>query len=225
MSIPHSGASDIPPYIQELPKYMTWDELGDLPDEVAGEIELWDGRVVWARTGSPAHQNYSVEFRNALKKRAADEAERNTRDCWRATTETNVFLSHHHKNDFLTPDFMVYRCLPDEFEYVHHNDVALVGEVESPSNTSTDIEHKKARYAAAGIPWYWHVQLSRHPRRVAGVTVFALLRDITEVLPGVSPLHPSNYIAIAEWNPEDDPDGIQINLPFPIVIPWEELEY
>ncbi|MFF0498347.1 hypothetical protein ACFYU5_18200 [Nocardia aobensis] len=32
-----------------LPEYMTWEELPELPDEIAAHIELWDGRVVWLR--------------------------------------------------------------------------------------------------------------------------------------------------------------------------------
>lgn len=30
----------------DLPEFMTWEELERLPEDVAGEIELWDGRVV-----------------------------------------------------------------------------------------------------------------------------------------------------------------------------------
>lgn len=38
-------------------------------------------------------------------------------------------------------------------------DVVLVGEVLSGSDTPKRREWKKARYAEAGIPWYWEVEL------------------------------------------------------------------
>ncbi|MFC6010980.1 hypothetical protein [Nocardia lasii] len=30
----------------DLPEFMTWEELEQLPEEIADQIELWDGRVV-----------------------------------------------------------------------------------------------------------------------------------------------------------------------------------
>ncbi len=43
----------------DLPEYMTWEELEQLPEEIAGQIELWDGRVVWLRRGPAEHQAFT----------------------------------------------------------------------------------------------------------------------------------------------------------------------
>ncbi|WP_308165226.1 hypothetical protein [Nocardia noduli] len=31
----------------DLPEFMTWEELEELPEEIAAQIELRDSRVVW----------------------------------------------------------------------------------------------------------------------------------------------------------------------------------
>ncbi|MFC9897610.1 Uma2 family endonuclease [Nocardia sp. NPDC127579] len=223
MSIPHmtQDEQDRP----DLPEFMTWDELLELPDQIARQIELWAGRVVWARTGTPEHQLYRNLLWKELHRCAREYRASTPEQCWLVNTETNVFLDRSHKNDFLTPDFVAYRCLPKEYDYVHFDDVALVGEVLSPSNTVSDISAKKARYAGAGIPMYWQVELAREPRGIARVTVSALLRYDQELFPGITPLKPVHYVEIAEWTPESNPDGIHISVPFPIHIPWDELAF
>lgn len=50
----------------ELPEYMTWEELEVLPDEVAAQIELWDGRVVWLRRGPGEHQTAMRRLTNEI---------------------------------------------------------------------------------------------------------------------------------------------------------------
>ncbi|MCP2318910.1 hypothetical protein APR12_004273 [Nocardia amikacinitolerans] len=34
-----------------LPTHLTWEELEKLPAEIAAQIELWNGRVVWLPRG------------------------------------------------------------------------------------------------------------------------------------------------------------------------------
>ncbi|WP_342215760.1 hypothetical protein [Nocardia farcinica] len=41
---------------------------------------------------------------------------------------------------------------------------------------------------------------------------------------GVRPLRPANYLLVGEWAP-GDAEGVRIEFPFPIDIPWSELEY
>ncbi|WP_342213497.1 hypothetical protein [Nocardia farcinica] len=38
------------------------------------------------------------------------------------------------------------------------------------------------------------------------------------------PLRPANYLLVGEWAP-GDAAGVRIEFPFPIDIPWSELEY
>ncbi|MEV0251145.1 Uma2 family endonuclease [Nocardia sp. NPDC050712] len=221
MSIPHMTQDD--QGRPDLPEYMSWDELEKLPEEIARWIELWDGRVVWNHSGTPAHQHYTIELRNALKQCARLDASSHPEQCWRATAETDVFLQYETSNDFLTPDFMVYRCLPDEHARIHFDDVVLVGEVRSPSNTDGYIRQKKRRYASAGIPFYWEVELAERTG-IANVTVSALEVRTGQLAAGAIPLRPANYIEIAEWTPDQDPDGVNILLPYRIHIPWADLE-
>ncbi|MGW4242390.1 Uma2 family endonuclease [Nocardia sp. NPDC004722] len=208
----------------ELPEYMTWEELEQLPDEIAGEIELWEGKVVRVRKGPPEHQEYSVEFRNSLRRCAREAMAGQPEFCWRTAVETNVFFGAVGKSDFVTPDFLVHRCLEGEYQLLRAADVLIAGEVLSPSNTKQDMLAKQARYAAGGIPWYWEVTLGRDPRRIARVRAFALETEHGPLPDGVAPLHPANYLLAGEWF-GDVHEGIAFTHPFPIEIPWSELEF
>lgn len=203
---------------------MTWEELEQLPDELAGEIELWDGRVVWVRRGPAEHQEFTGLLWSALRRAVRDYMQTQLGECWRAGIESNVFLSRSGKSNFLTPDFLVYRCLDGEFRDIHAGDVLIAGEVLSPSNTPNDVEAKKLRYAGAGIPWYWEVRLSRSPRGIASVRAYALETGHGQLPPGVRPLRTSNYLITGEWLTGQTP-GIHADQPFPIHIPWDELAY
>jgi Uma2 family endonuclease len=207
----------------DLPEFMTWEELEKLPDEIADRIELWEGRVVWVRRGPSEHQVYTNHLWSALLRNARKSMSTNPDQCWTVATETNVFLGRNGKSDFLTPDFVVFRCL-DEYQDLRARDAILVGEVLSPSNKQTDIEAKKARYAGAGIQWYWEVTLARDPRGIATVRAYALETEHGRLPEGVRPLRSANYIVAGEWTAADE-DGIGINFPFPIHIPWSDLDY
>ncbi|MBO0854327.1 MAG: Uma2 family endonuclease [Nocardia sp.] len=203
---------------------MTWEELEQLPEEIADQIELWDGRVVWVRRGPAEHQAFTRRltnsFESAARKNMSDSPER----CWRVESETNVFLSRAGKSDFLTPDFLVFRCLESSYQDVYAADTLLVGEVLSPSNRQSDMEAKRGRYAAAGIPWYWEVTLSRADSAIATVRAFALETEAGTLPPGVRPLRPANYLLAGEWT-HDDAEGIRFEYPFPIAIPWTDLQF
>ncbi|MET7772978.1 hypothetical protein [Nocardia sp. NPDC005366] len=76
--------------------------------------------------------------------------------------ETDVFFGYAGKSDFVTPDFMMRRCLPPGAD-VRAADTVLVGEVLSPSNTPADIE---ANFL--GRRW---ISDNQHCRAGAGRTV------------------------------------------------------
>lgn len=208
----------------DLPEFLTWEELERLPEEVAGEIELWEGRVVWVRRGPMGHQRFTRRLTNALEVAANKAMSEQPQQCWNPESETNVFLGRSGKSDFLTPDFLVCRCLEPPDRDVRATDVVLVGEVLSPSNTLPSLEAKKARYAGAGIPWYWEVELAPASRAITAVRAFVLETGSGRLPAGVRPLRPANYVVGGEWT-RDDPDGIAIDFPFPIRIPWSELEF
>ncbi|WP_280273118.1 Uma2 family endonuclease [Nocardia wallacei] len=208
----------------DLPEYMTWEELEKLPDEIAEQIELWDGRVVWLRRGPDEHQVFIGRLWNALERAARKDMANDPERCWRASFETNIFFGRTGKSDFATPDFMVRRCSDGPYQDIRADEVLLVGEVLSPSNTPVDIDAKKGRYADAGIPWYWEVHLARDDSAIHAVRAHALETRPGQLPEGVRPLHPANYLAIGEWSPADV-EGIVIDHPFPIHIPWSELEF
>ncbi|MBF6419211.1 Uma2 family endonuclease [Nocardia farcinica] len=214
------------PRIEEpdLPEYMTWEELEQLPAEIADQIELWDGRVVWVRRGPAEHQMFTVRMRNEIERCARKSMSEHPETCWKVNVETNVFLGTSGKSDFLTPDFLVHRCLGAPFQDVRAADTLLVGEVLSPANTHTDIEAKKGRYAGAGIPWYWEVAIARTASAIATVRAYVLETGHGRIPEGVRPLRPANYLLVGEWAPSDAA-GVRIEFPFPIDIPWSELEY
>ncbi|MEU2257165.1 Uma2 family endonuclease [Nocardia xishanensis] len=208
----------------DLPEYMTWEELEQLPEEIAEQIELWNGRVVWLRRGPSEHQTFTNLMWSALRRCAQTDSSDRPERCWRVTTETNVFLGKSGKSDFLTPDFLIHRCLDQPYQDLRAADTLLVGEVLSPSNTQSDIEAKKGRYAGAGIPWYWEVTLERENSAIAMVHAYALETTHGQLPPGVHPLYAANYLLTGKWTPKDS-DAIAIDFPFPIHIPWSELEF
>jgi Uma2 family endonuclease len=206
-----------------LPERLTWEELERLPDEIAGEIELWNGNVTWLRRPPHEHQQVSALMWSALtsdaKRRKAASRGDGTVPCWQVSMETNVFFSTD-KSSFLAPDFLVRRCLErgaDTFAA----DVSLVGEVLSRSDTPSRREWKMAQYAEAGIPWYWEVDLdSGKTWDVTSVRAYELALVQTDGLK-VKPLRPALYALVGEWNPEGA--GITFPEPFQVSISWDDL--
>ncbi|WP_280421041.1 Uma2 family endonuclease [Nocardia carnea] len=208
----------------DLPEYMTWDELEQLPEQIAEQIELWDGRVVWVRREPAEHQTFTYRMTAAIERCTRKAEQEQSAPCLRTTLETNVFLGRSGKSDFLTPDFLVHRCLESPYQDIRASDTVLVGEVLSPSNTQSDMEAKKGRYASAGIPWYWEVTLARRESAIATIRAYALESKHGELPDGVHPLRPANYLVAGEWT-HDDEQGVQFDFPFRIDIPWTDLQY
>lgn len=206
-----------------LPARLTWDELEQLPDEVAGEIELWEGNVTWLRRPPHEHQQVSALMWRALttdaRRRVAGPPDDDQGQCWQVSLETNVFFSAD-KSSFLTPDFLVRRCLERGAD-TYASDVSLAGEVLSRSDTPARREWKKIQYAEAGIPWYWEVELdSGKAWDVTVVRAYELALIQTDGLK-VKPLRPAMYALVGEWNPSDA--GIDFPEPFRISISWDDL--
>lgn len=227
-SYPYSMSSP-PTERPDLPEFMTWEELEQLPEEIAQYIELWDGRTRWvadevlARTSSPEHQTASALLATELRRCARSFTSTSLDECWRATSETNLFFTRDRRS-FLTPDFMAYRCPDEPYAPVFTDAAGLVGEVLSPSNTPREVDAKKRRYTDAGIPWYWEIDLHEKQPRVATVRAYALEVGHGRLPADVRPLRSTSYLLIKEWAPETNPEGIEINFPIPITIGWSELD-
>lgn len=207
-----------------IPEYLTWEQLERLPEDIASQIELWNGRVVWLRRPMGEHQKFTVRLHNGLEVWLRKHLSENPEECWRVNIETNVFLGKSDKSDFLTPDFLIHRCLETPYQEVRAADVLLVGEVLSPSNTIREITAKKSRYASAGIPWYWEISLDPEKSAISEVRAFALESQPGKLPEGVRPLHNANYLLAGEWRPEDVA-AVTMNHPFFLEIPWSELEF
>lgn len=208
-----------------VPGHLTWNELQQLPDEVAGEIELWDRKVIWNRRGPLEHQRFTRQICNAIESNARratrDTAADDEQQCWEVELETNVFFATD-KSSFLTPDFMVRRCLPRDADTTA-SDVVLVGEVLSSSDTPKRRDWKQQRYAEAGIPYYWEVEIGTGASRdISAVRAYELVVVPSAGL-AVKLLRPALYGLVGEWEPRDI--GIDIPAPFDIHIPWEDLAF
>jgi hypothetical protein len=209
-----------------IPEFMSWDDLQRLPEDIAAEIELWARRVVWNRRGPLEHQRFTVRMRNALEsnaRRAMQErsGEPGEPPCWQVEVETNVFFAHD-KSSFLTPDFLIRRCLPRGADTTAA-DVVVVGQVLSGSDTPKRRAWKIDRYAEAGIPWYWEVELdSAASWDISAVRAYELAQVPAAGL-AVKPLRPAVYVPVGEWEPGDA--GIEFPEPFELRISWEDLAF
>ncbi len=80
-----------------------------------------------------------------------------------------------------------------------------------------------ARYAEAGIPWYWEVELdSGGTWDVTEVRAY-VLHTVDQSGLAVKPLRPLVYVPVGEWEP--DGLGIEFPEPFPVSITWEDLAF
>jgi hypothetical protein len=204
-----------------VPEFLSWDELQRLPEELASEIELWARRVVWNRRGPLEHQRFAVRMRNALEsnaRRAAWEGSDETGEppCWQVEVETNVFFTAD-KSSSLTPDFFVRRCLPRGADTTA-SDVAVVGEVLSGSDTPKWRAWKMDRYAEAGIPWYWEVELDSDASwDISAIRAYELAQVAAAGL-AVKPLRPA---VTSRFNPS----SCQLPEPFGLRIAWDDLAF
>ncbi|WP_308706048.1 hypothetical protein [Nocardia nova] len=90
----------------DLPEYMTWEELEQLPEGIADQIELWLDE--WCGCGADLPStSFTRRVTNAFEPCARKDMSNQPDTCWRVESETNVFLSASGKSDFLTPDFFI----------------------------------------------------------------------------------------------------------------------
>jgi Uma2 family endonuclease len=114
-------------------------------------IELIDGSLYMTPAASSKHQTCSRYLANLL-----DEAAPLGFDVIEAV---NVRLG---RDRILIPDIVVTTRLDDEVKFFDAADIAMVVEIASPSNATTDRVLKSHLYATAGIETYLRVDLGEH---------------------------------------------------------------
>lgn len=170
------------------------------------------------------HQRFVGRMHDAIEANARramrDSIHGDAQQCWQVGIMTDVFFAAD-KSSVLTPDFMVRRCLPRGADTVAA-DLVLVGEVWLPSDTLKRREWKMARYAEAGIPWYWEVELDSNNWDISMVRAYEVVIVPTAGL-AIKPVRPAVYVPVGEWESRDV--GIEISEPFGMSISWDELAF
>lgn len=125
----------------------TVDDLDRLPDGL--RYQIFDGSLLVSPSPTTHHQRAEGQLVDQLLAEAPDEYDVLT------TPGVEVEVS------YLEPDVAVIRSevADANVKRVPPDAVLLVAEVISPSNAGVDRREKPVRYAEAGIPHFWRVEL------------------------------------------------------------------
>jgi len=125
-------------------QYDSWSE-----EQCAG-IEIVDGMVVVSPSASKRHNRLARILGNALDAAGGTD--------WNADLDFDVRL-HDIPLTNRRPDVTVYRSDTIDVSPTRPEHVLLVVEIVSPGSETTDRIVKAQQYAAAGIAYYWRVEL------------------------------------------------------------------
>lgn len=78
------------------------------------------------------------------------------------------------------------------------------------------------RYAEAGIPWYWEVEIDAYKRIIAQIRAYGLIAIPANQL-RVKQVRSVVYVPFGEWEPGDV--AIEFPEPFSMYISWEDLAF
>lgn len=174
-----------------------------LPAELQAQIEVLDGRVIFCRSGSIRHNIVARRLAQAF------DAARPSEPCMGVVTDFEVhYMSGRPRSpgfSFRRPDVALHRCIPDDVKLTTA-DVLVAVEVVSPGSDYIDTVDKRAEYAAEGIPTYLIVHLDRD-LRVKIVQEYRLEWAID-----------TYRLAVTHQ------DVLFLKDPFPVAIPFEELD-
>jgi Uma2 family endonuclease len=136
------------------PHLWTGEEYDSLPvDNV--RRELIDGVLVVSPSPTNPHQRLAFRLCTALDRGAPQ-------DLYRVTQGVEVKLADRVR---FIPDVLVVMADSDRIrgsQFLAH-DVLIAVEIESPSSRSMDRVVKPSRLAAAGVPYYWRIQMGGTP--------------------------------------------------------------
>lgn len=197
-------------YAQE----MTLDMFNAFPEDASKMIEVVDGLIVQAKSAGLAHQaiqvNFVVAFRDAAKQLDARHG-----TCHRVSQDVEVLIAEQPKFHFRRPDVLVFRCIDADRGKWGRNpyasDCLLVLEIVSAGSVTIDIRHKRAEYAAAGIPHYWIVRMTDNDGPAISIERFFLTIDGEYIREGIT-VRGRDFHAVDTINP------------FPLKLTWEQLD-
>ncbi|MDX6200328.1 MAG: hypothetical protein QOJ79_3479 [Actinomycetota bacterium] len=127
----------------------TFDDLEKLPDD-GWRYEVVDGALLMTPPPTDLHQAVGRRLFRQLDRQAPAE--------WEPVYE----VAFRVRTDGRVPDLAVVRAgLPVRPRQVAYTpaDFALLVEVVSPTSTGMDRVLKPAEYAAAGVPFFWRVEI------------------------------------------------------------------
>ena len=134
-----------PIYVQGDP--WTVDDLDRLPDDV--HFQILDGSLLVSPSATSLHQRAAQQLADQLYAEMPEDLD------VQSPAGVQVRVS------YLEPDVAVVRTAVADrnVKRFQPEDVLLVVEVISPSNAGIDRREKPIRYAEAGIPHFWRVEL------------------------------------------------------------------
>lgn len=125
----------------------TIDDLERLPDDV--HLQILDGSLLVSPSPTSLHQRAAHQLADQLLERMP------------AELDVQLAPGVQVKVSYLEPDVAVVRTAVADrnVKRFQADDVLLVVEVISPSNAGLDRREKPVRYAEAGIPHFWRVEI------------------------------------------------------------------
>lgn len=130
---------------------VTAEEYDSWPEEQCTGIEIVDGMVAVMPRPTTRHQRLARLLAQALEEAAGPG--------WMADIDFDIRLQDVPLTN-RAPDVAVYRADAIDTMPKRPEHILLVAEVVSPGSETTDRLVKPAEYAAAGIPFFWRIELA-----------------------------------------------------------------
>jgi Uma2 family endonuclease len=121
-----------------------------MPEELCRNIEIVDGMVHMSPSPTPFHNDIALHIANVV--RAAG------KPAWRTTLDVDLRLRDIPLLN-RQPDVIVYAADTPRNRRIPLSAVLAVVEIVSPGSESTDRVVKPLEYAAAGIQYFWRVEI------------------------------------------------------------------
>jgi Uma2 family endonuclease len=188
------------------PEPITVEIWRELPEDFCRQVEVVNGQAIRCESPSREHQKAARRLAAMLENAARDHMRKNPEDCLDVDQDFDIVLWKVPRTTIRRPDVALFLCAPPEVRPLPTQHVKIAIEVISPSHTKEDRLDKMTEYAAAGIPWYWLVNIADND--VTSIELYGLNHGVGSYqLARI--LEPGNAFAV--------------DLPIRITIDWDEL--